>query len=175
MDIRATEGVVVPQYPCRAWKIMERKGSKMFSLRNRDIIIGLVRPERRNIGILIGNGDDILGSPDGISVVRIKEEYANQFPQEWLFFALRSEQCRIQFWTESGGTSYGKLNRDHILNVILPIPSDTEIKEIAAKIERWFANISSASNLWNIIGTEDDRRPIRNSPILGLEAPDDFD
>ena len=175
MDIRAIDGVVVPQFPCRAWEIIERKGSKMFALKNRDIIIGLVRPERRNIGILFANGDDVLGSPDGISVVRIKEEYADQFPQEWLFFVLRSEQCRIQFWTESGGTSYGKLNRDHILNVVLPIPSDTEIKDIAAKVKNWFANISSATNLWNNIGTEDDRRPIRNSPILGLEAPDDFD
>jgi type I restriction enzyme M protein len=72
MDIRATDGVVIPQFPCRAWEIIERKGSRMFSLRNQDIIIGLVRPERRNIGILFDEGDDVLGSPDGIGVVRVK-------------------------------------------------------------------------------------------------------
>jgi type I restriction enzyme M protein len=175
MDIRATEGVVFSQFPSRAWEIIERKGSKMFSLKNKDIIIGLVRPERRNIGILFTNEEDILGAPDGIAVVRVKQEYAERFPQEWLFHALRSEQCRIQFWTESGGTSYGKLNREHILNVAIPTPSDVEIKEIASTVERWFVNIFNAANLWSNLGSIDDRRPIRNSPMLGLEAPDDFD
>jgi type I restriction enzyme M protein len=176
MDIRATEGIVFPQFPCRAWEIIERKkGSKMFNLKNKDIIIGLVRPERRNVGILFSDEDFVLGAPDGIGVVRIKEEYSERFPQSWLFYALRSEQCRLQFWTESGGTSYGKLNREHILNIILPMPSDKEIKEVASNIESWFTNISDATNLWNNLGTEDDRRPIRNSPILGLEAPEDFD
>jgi type I restriction enzyme M protein len=88
---------------------------------------------------------------------------------------LRSKQCRLQFWTESGGTSYGKLNRDHILKTILPIESDEQIKEITSEVERWFNNISNAAKLWNNIGTENDRRPIRNSPILGLEAPDDLE
>jgi len=33
---------------------------------------------------------------------------------------LRSEQVRIQAWTEAGGTSYGKLDSDDIRNLLLP-------------------------------------------------------
>ena len=175
IDIRAFEGIVVPQFPSRAWEIIERKGPSMFKLQNQDIIIGLVRPERRNIGVLLDSGDDVLGAPDGIGVVRVRSEVADNFPQAWLFSLLRSEKCRLQFWTESGGTSYGKLNRNHILKTILPIPTKEEVTEIASKVTQWFNSFSNAVKIWNEIGPEEDRRPIINSPIHGLEATDDFD
>ena len=47
---------------------------------------------------------------------RQKEE---SYPIEWIFHVLRTEETRIQFWTESGGTSYGKLTVDHDAGTVL--------------------------------------------------------
>jgi type I restriction enzyme M protein len=41
-------------------------------LQNDAIVVGLVRPERRNIGLLLDDSIDIVGAPDGIAVVRVK-------------------------------------------------------------------------------------------------------
>jgi hypothetical protein len=119
--IRAIEGTVIPQEPDRCWRIAERKSKNVYTLKHRDIVVGLVRPERRNIGILLSKRKDIVGSPDGIAVVRVKGEKISDYPTEWLFATLRSEACRLQFWTESGGTSYGKLTHDQIRDVLLPM------------------------------------------------------
>ncbi|MEI9479303.1 MAG: N-6 DNA methylase, partial [Deltaproteobacteria bacterium] len=51
--IRAVEGIVIPGHPSRAWQIAERKARFLYPLEGNDIVVGLVRPERRNIGILI--------------------------------------------------------------------------------------------------------------------------
>lgn len=172
MDIRANEGVVIPQFPARHWQIAAKKGALVYPLKKHDIIIGLVRPERRNIGMLMHDGDDIVGSPDGIAVVRVKTEFKKEFPETWLFAELRSERSRLQFWTESGGTSYGKLTNDQIANVVLAKP-DTKVMEAVTKsVGEWRKSFSEALNLWGTIGSENDRRPILNSPIFGLEARD---
>lgn len=172
-DIRAAEGVVFAQEATRGWRIASRKGASVYHLKQGDIIIGLVRPERRNIGMLVTNGDNIVGSPDGISVVRIKDELKGEFDQSWLFAVLRSESSRIQFWTESGGTSYGKLTDDQILNVILPVQISSERAKIAKCVGIWFKSQCKAASTWQSIGEENDRKPILNSPIFGLEWPDD--
>ena len=167
-DIRAIEGTVVPHFPERCWSIAERKNRKCYALQWQDLIIGLVRPERRNIGILLDEGSDIVGSPDGLAVVRVKNGIKEEFPIEWLFSALRSEQVRLQLWTESGGTSYGKLTHDHIRQVLVPVATLAERKRIAATVRSWIASVRENILAWSQIGLEEDRRPILNSPMTGL-------
>jgi type I restriction enzyme M protein len=174
-DIRAVEGIVVPSHPRRAWQIADLKQRKLIPLERGDIVIGLVKPERRNIGLLLDQGDDIVGAPDGIGVVRVKQEYAKQFPQEWLFVALRSEPCRLQFWTESGGTSYGKLTDEHIEGVLIPLPLDQDIKDAAKKITAWSLTVEKNLTAWGAIGHDADRKPILNSSGFGLIDTDDWD
>lgn len=173
MDIRANEGVVIPQYPARHWQMAERKGAALFRLRQHDIIVGLVRPERRNIGMLLHTGEDIVGSPDGIAVVRIKPEFQEKYPQRWLFAELRSERSRLQLWTESGGTSYGKLTNTHISDLVIATPPNGEISAVAGRVADWVSSFTSALDVWSSIGSSDDRRPIMNSAIIGLEVGED--
>ena len=170
LDIRAIEGTIIPQYPAYAWEIAEKKSKRVYILKPRDIVIGLVRPERRNIGMLFNFGDNIVGSTDGIGVVRIKTECQHHYSQEWLFAMLRSEACRLQFWTESGGTSYGKLTRLHILNVLLPIPDKQDRENQSKLIEDWILANENSIHIWDTIGSEEDRIPIINSAIYGLES-----
>lgn len=172
-DIRAVEGIVTPKEPQRAWLIADRKSSKVYKLEQNDIIVGLVRPERRNIGLLLSSDDNMVGAPDGVAVVRTKDN--EQYPVGWLFASLRSEAVRLQLWTESGGTSYGKLTKDHIRNVLVPRPDDAEIRAVANHVTNWAASVSDSLTKWEGIGTEEDRRPIRNSAIIGLEGDDDTD
>ena len=168
LDIRAVEGFVTPSAPVRAWQIAERKNRNVYSLNDNDIIIGLVRPERRNIGLLLAPHEDIAGMTDGIAVVRVKPRFAQRYPQEWLFTALRSEACRLQFWTESGGTSYGKLSDSHINNIVIPVPLTKNRKAIAAKVKGWAASVKMEVFKWEEIWSPDDRRPIVNSSGFGL-------
>ena len=174
-DIRAVEGTVIPQYPCRSWEVVSRKKANMYKIQNRDIIIGLVRPERRNVGLVIDETDGIIGSPDGVAIIRIKPEHAKEYSQEWLFSVLRSEACRLQFWTESGGTSYGKLNISHINNVLLFIPDQTTIEKIGDEVKGWADSIQNAHTFWESIGNKEDRKPILNSAIIGLDSEDESD
>lgn len=168
MDIRATEGTIVPQQPCRAWEVLERKSRNVYELQYKDIVIGLVRPERRNIGLLLDDHKDIIGSPDGVAIVRVKKEFVDKYPVEWLFAALRSERSRLQLWTESGGTSYGKLTPDHIRNLMLVTPEQHEIQEIANSVRRWASGVEASFAAWQVIGDPEDRVPIINSAINGL-------
>jgi type I restriction enzyme M protein len=172
-DIRAIEGIVVPHFPERCWVIAERKQRKVYQLHQRDVVIGLVRPERRNVGILLDDDERIVGSPDGLAVARIKEGTENEFPIEWLFAVLRSEEVRLQFWTESGGTSYGKLDRDGIRSVLIPVATSGERRKIATKVQRWIDSVTANAVAWSEIGVQGDRRPILNSPLTGLFDEDD--
>lgn len=169
MDIRAIEGTVVPQEAERCWSIADRKSQHMYELRDRDIVVGLVRPERRNIGLLLDTDGGVVGAPDGIAVVRPLEATAADYPVGWLFSVLRSEVCRLQFWTESGGTSYGKLTREHILDVLIPIPPLEERLAVDATVRSWEKAARDSTTHWNQIGSDADRRPILNSPLFGLE------
>ena len=166
-DIRAGEGLVVPQSPERCWSIAERKSRNMYELRGNDIVIGLVRPERRNVGILLNGGDDVIGSPDGIAVLRSATQQ-NEFPVAWLFAVLRSEKTRLQFWTESGGTSYGKLTIDQIQATLIPVPPVEERHRIAGVVSEWMTIAKGYSVAWSQIGANEDRRSILNSPLTGL-------
>ena len=167
-DIRAVEGLVVPHFVERCWAIAERKQRKVYQLRARDIVVGLVRPERRNIGLLLDQDDDVVGSPDGLAVVRVREGLEKEYPTAWLFTVLRSEQVRLQFWTEAGGTSYGKLDLDQISDVLVPLATAKEREAVADNVEAWIASAKDYSNAWSEIGIEGDRRPILNSPLIGL-------
>jgi type I restriction enzyme M protein len=168
LDIRAHEGMVITEYPSKSWEIIEKKSSSFYKLKNLDIVVGLVRPERRNIGILIDDEDDVIGSPDGIAIVRIKEEFKEKYPQEWLFSVLRSERLRLQFWTESGGTTYGKLTKENIENVLIPIPNEEEITEKTQFTKGWVDAVACTLSYWKKIWDENDRKPMINSPIFGL-------
>lgn len=169
-DIRAVDGVVVAQEAAHGWIIEERKGRYVYKLVFGDIIIGLVRPERRNVGILISESENLIGSPDGITIVRLKKDSNKRYTSEWLFATLRSETIRLQFWTESGGTSYGKLTDDQISNVLLPFDQIKAI-ETTNNVKIWFNFQVESLKAWNKIGSEKDRKPILNSPIFGLEWP----
>jgi type I restriction enzyme M protein len=166
--IRAVEGTVIPGFPSHAWQIAERKSRFLYVLQDGDIIVGLVRPERRNIGLLLVDGTDIVGAPDGIAVVRVKPHFRREYPQEWLFAALRSEACRLQFWTESGGTSYGKLTDDNILNALIPIPPKTTRLAVADNVRNWAEAVRATISAWESIGAPEDRFPVVNSPSFGL-------
>ena len=169
-DIRAVEGVVALKDAEKRWRVEQRKTSKAYAVRQRDIIIGLVRPERRNVGFFAHSDlDNVYASPDGVAVVREKKGMKSTYPIEWLFQALRTEQCRIQFWTESGGTSYGKLNLDHIKNVLVPVPSEAEIAEIAKSVKSWSKYVAETSKHFHEIWDSHDKVVILNSPIIGLE------
>lgn len=173
MDIRANEGIVIPQFPARHWQIADKKGRMVYLLQAGDIVVGLVRPERRNIGMLLNADKFTVGSPDGVAVVRVKPEYASGYPQEWLFASLRAEASRIQLWTESGGTSYGKLTPKHINDVLISVPSPSAILDTVAKVQSWAQNLAEGFEEWDTIGTKEDRRPIINSAIIGLDADED--
>lgn len=170
-NIRAVEGIVSPQFSERCWSIAERKDRRVYELRRGDIIVGLVRPERRNVGVLLEWGDDIIGVRDALAVVRVRPEHADEYPQEWLFTALRSEEARIQFWTESGGTSYGKLDLDQIRNVLLPSSGATRLANAVAA-RKWMDAVEAMHEFWVNVGDESDRRPILNSPLIGLVEVD---
>ena len=166
-DIRALEGTVILKASEERWQVEVRKTDKGYHLQHKDIIIGLVRPERRNIGLYLDSKSNVFGSPDGIAVVRQTD---SRYPIEWIFQVLRTEQTRIQFWTESGGTSYGKLTTEQIKNVFVPIPSESEIKAITQKVQKWATAQQSVQNTFNEIWDEEDKRAILNSPIIGLEG-----
>ena len=168
-DIRAVEGLVMPQFPKKGWEISEEKTQKCFKIRDNDIVIGLVRPERRNIGIVIDEAENLVGAPDGIAVVRIKSDLRKPYSQEWLYSVLRSEYSRLQFWTESGGTSYGKLNDENIRNVVLPDSEEKDLIEKKDLIADWISKSKMALSAWDSMWNKSDKYPILNSPIFGLE------
>jgi len=175
LDIRAVEGIVTPSHPTRAWRIADEKDRKVFLLQDQDIVVGLVRPERRNVGLLLSSEPDIVGIPDGIAVIRVKPECKDDYPQEWLFATLRSEHCRLQFWTAAGGTSYGKLTEANIEQVFVPLPSPAEITEIAGRVRKWAKTVRDSFQEWVALGSDADRKPIINSSGFGLIATDDWD
>jgi type I restriction enzyme M protein len=157
LDIRAVEGIVTPSHQTRAWRIANEKDRKVFALQDQDIIVGLVRPERRNVGLLLSSEQDIVGIPDGIAVIRVKPECNASYPQEWLFATLRSEQCRLQFWTSAGGTSYGKLTERNIEKVLIPVPDDAEVENIAHRVKQWANTVRNGLQEWSMLGTDADR------------------
>ena len=167
-DIRAVEGLVVPHFSERCWVITERKRRKMYELRDRDIVVGLVRPERRNIGILLDQSNDVVGSPDGLAVARVHAGRELEYPTGWLLAVLRSEQVRLQLWTESGGTSYGKLDVDQLRRLLIPLSTRDHRQSVAQTVEKWIMSAKEYSASWSHIGNESDRRPILNSPLIGL-------
>ena len=133
----------------------------------------MVRPERRNIGIVIDESENLVGAPDGIAVIRLKNGLSKPYSQEWLYSVLRSESSRLQFWTESGGTSYGKLNDDNIRTVILPDPLGDELVKTTSEVSDWISKSKRSLSAWEKIWDQDDKYSILNSPIFGLE-PEDF-
>lgn len=166
-DIRALEGSVVLKSSEKRWQVEVRKTNKGYHIKHKDIVIGLVRPERRNIGLYLDEKDNVFGSPDGVAIVRQKDA---RYPIEWVFHALRTEQVRIQFWTESGGTSYGKLTLDQIKNVLIPVPTDEEIQRIYRNVEKWSIAQKEVLKTFDRIWDTDDKRAILNSPVIGLEG-----
>jgi type I restriction enzyme M protein len=177
-SIRAIEGTVVPHSPEPAWAVVLRKSTNiMFQLRDEDLVVGLVRPERRNIGLFLSDPSNellVVGAPDGVAIVRRNPESDEEFPIGWIFATLRSEACRLQLWTESGGTSYGKLTSNQLAALVLPKQRKPRRLEVAAKVDAWAESIRDAEKHWTDIGSDADRMPILNSSISGLE-PDETD
>lgn len=97
----------------------------------------------------------------------------DKYPQEWLFTVLRSEYSRLQLWTESGGTSYGKLNRDHLLNLLIELPKPIDIVNEVQDVKNWVEAMQNSITYWNKIGTDADRKPIINSSSFGLVELED--
>ena len=110
----------------------------------------------------------MVGSPDGLAVVRVREDMEEEYPTGWLFAMLRSEPVRLQFWTESGGTSYGKLDLRQIGRVRIPIGMLGARRKVADRVELWIESAMSYANAWAGVGSSEDRRPILNSPMIGL-------
>lgn len=172
-DIRAVEGLVALKVKEKRWEVEVRKTHRGYKTLPRDIVIGLVRPERRNIGFYIQTEESVYASTDGVALVRENPKFKKKYPIEWIFQALRTEACRLQFWTESGGTSYGKLTIDQIKNVLIPVPGDEEVAEIKKSVVNWSNSIAEASTRFHSIWDTHDKVAILNSPLIGLEG-DDF-
>ncbi|WP_447077748.1 N-6 DNA methylase [Shewanella algae] len=172
LDIRAFEGIAYPQFPQKGWEIIEKKSKNAFRIKFMDIIVGLVRPERRNIGLCLEDSPNVIGTPDGIAIIRIKEQFRDQYPLGWIFQKLRSEESRLQFWTESGGTSYGKLTNGQISNLVIHNDTEEEIERASAAFNEWVDAYKKIMNVWQKMGSVEDRMPIINSPIFGLEPID---
>lgn len=168
-DIRAAEGVVVLKGKEKRWQVEVRKTSKGYKVKKNDIVIGLVRPERRNIGFFMDDTDNVYASPDGVAIIREHPALKDQYPIEWIFQTLRTECCRIQFWTESGGTSYGKLTSEQIRNVLIPIPDYAEIIEAKTLINDWAKSVADATRRFHKLWSSHDKVVILNSPLIGLE------
>lgn len=162
-NIRAVEGIVSPGDPERGWHIAQRKASSCYQIKQYDIMVGLVRPERRNVGLVLESGSNLVGIKDGVGVVRSVNE---NYPAGWLFYALRREETRIQMWINAGGTSYGKLSLDQIEDLRLRVEDDVD--KVNSAVCKWVQAQNAALQAWQQIGTDDDRRPILNSPLIGL-------
>jgi type I restriction enzyme M protein len=171
-DIRAIEGVVALRDRERRWEIEVRKAHKAYEVLPNDIILGLVRPERRNIGLFFQKEEFVYASTDGVAIIRGKPELEELFPIEWIFKMLRTESTRLQLWTESGGTSYGKLTADHINNVLLRFPPCGEAAKAKQSISQWSGTLMDAAEKFNSIWDAEDKVAILNSPIIGLEIDD---
>lgn len=171
-DIRAVEGMIVLKDSEKRWQVEVRKTNKGYRVYKNDIIIGLVRPERRNIGFYTHNEPNVYASSDGVAVVRALAGNEDLYPIEWIFQALRTEKCRLQFWTESGGTSYGKLTLDQIRNVLIPVPSPEEILKIKQAVGLWSESINVTTATFQNIWAASDKKAILNSPLIGLESED---
>lgn len=171
-NIRAVEGVIVLRDAERKWQVEVRKTNRGYKLQDRDVVVGLVRPERRNIAFYLNDNGHVYGSPDGVAVIREKATMREKYPIEWIFHALRTESCRLQFWTESGGTSYGKLTLDQIKNVLIPVPGKNEIAEITSSVKDWAQTIKDSSKKFHSIWSAQDKVTILNSPLIGLEYED---
>ena len=100
----------------------------------------------------------------------MKSGLSKPYSQEWLYSVLRSETSRLQFWTESGGTSYGKLNDDNIRNVILPDPLEEELSKRTLEISDWISKSEMALLAWQELWDTKDIFPIVNSPIFWARA-----
>ncbi|MCW2108016.1 UNVERIFIED_ORG: type I restriction enzyme M protein [Rahnella aquatilis] len=171
-DIRAVEGMVVLKDSEKKWQVEVRKTNKGYKVRKDDVIVGLVRPERRNIGFYAYEEPNVYASGDGVAIVRQKPGQSEIYPIEWIFQALRTERCRLQFWTESGGTSYGKLTIDQIKNVMVPVPSHAERLAIKKSVQTWALSIIASAQAFNQIWPAEDKKAILNSPLIGLESED---
>ncbi|MDO4665438.1 MAG: N-6 DNA methylase [Actinomycetaceae bacterium] len=168
-NIRAVEGIVSPGDPERGWHIAQRKASTCYPIKQYDIMVGLVRPERRNVGLVLDGDDNLVGIKDGVAVVRATNK---KYPAGWLFYALRREETRIQMWINAGGTSYGKLSIGQIEDLKLRV--DDDIDSINKNVMAWVKAQNEALKAWQNIGTPEDRKPILNSPLIGLiENADD--
>jgi type I restriction enzyme M protein len=171
-DIRAVEGMVVLKDSEKKWQVEVRKTSKGYKVLRNDIVVGLVRPERRNIGLYTYDEDNVYASADGVAIVREKPGQSANFPIEWIFQALRTERCRLQFWTESGGTSYGKLTLEQIKNVLVPVPVLEERLAVRKSVRLWAESINASVHAFNQIWPAEDKKAILNSPLIGLESED---
>lgn len=169
-DIRAVEGVVVLKGSEKRWEVEVRKTHRAYKAKAGDIVIGLVRPERRNVGLFTYAHDNVYASPDGAALIRARNDLKGEYPIEWIFQALRTEQCRIQFWTESGGTSYGKLTLSQIANVLIPLPPKKMRQTIAAAVREWSASVAEVNRKFHRIWDAGDKVAILNSPLIGLES-----
>lgn len=166
-DIRAVEGVVILKDHEKRWQVEVRKTSKGYKVKHKDIVVGLVRPERRNIGLYLYDKENVFASSDGVAIIREKNSL---YPVEWIFQILRTERCRIQFWTESGGTSYGKLTIEQIRNVLIPIPDSEDIAKSKKLVSEWSKYVRLSTDQFQNIWDSDDKIAILNSPLIGLEV-----
>lgn len=64
--------------------------------------MGLVRPERRNIGLLLVDGTDIVGAPDGIAVVRVKPKATRLAVAHHVSIWVQAVRATISAWEAIG-------------------------------------------------------------------------
>ena len=53
-------------------------------------------------------------------------------------------------------------------DVLVPLSTIEERQSVAQKVEKWIKSAKEYSVSWSQIGIESDRRPILNSPLIGL-------
>jgi type I restriction enzyme M protein len=74
----------------------------------------------------------------------------------------------LQLWTESGGTSYGKLTLEQVRSLLVPVPRKPRRIASDARVKDWAAASKAFFSALNKVGSPEDRVAIVNSAIIGL-------
>ena len=172
-NIRAVEGIVSPQFGERCWSSPSARTTASTSYgTTTSSSVWCARNVAMSACCLNGettSSESVMHSPSF--------EYGRTKPT-----SIRrngySERCAPKKQESSSGPSrrylYGKLGLDQIRNVLLPSSAASRLADAVAT-RKWMDAVESMHEFWIHVGDESDRRPILNSPLIGLVESDDED
>lgn len=103
-------------------------------VRNGDILVSLTRPNRGAITLYT---DKLSIASTGFAVLRNSlQENERKSISEYLWYILRSKICLLQMEQRSTGGNYPAITQDELGNILIPLPSIQEQKQIVAHIRQ---------------------------------------